>query len=96
MLRLHEEILLEIKPLILGSADRPANGSGTHRLFEHGRWHSIESVEGMMGEKATSAIRRSLDVPWFGRFRNQTLVTSPREAADIVKVFERLVWLLLC
>lgn len=91
MLRLHEEILLEIKPLIWGSADRSANGSGTHRRFKHSRWHSIETLEGVMGDKATSAIRRSLDMPWFGRFKNQSLVTVPREAADIAKIFERLV-----
>jgi hypothetical protein len=96
MLCLHEEILFEIKPLILGSADRPADSLGTYRRFKHSRWHSIEALEGVMGEKATNAIRRSLDVPWLGRSKHQNVISSPQEAADIARIFERLVRLMLC
>jgi len=91
MLCLHEEILLEIKNLISTSANRLANKWGTQKGFKHNRWHSIETSEGVMGEKAKSAVRRSLDVPWRGRFKHQDLVTVPREAAVIAGVFERMV-----
>ena len=86
MLRLHEGILLEIKGLI--------TGLDVQKQPKHGRWQSIETLEGVIVEKATNAVRRSLDIPWFGRFKQHTKSTAPREAADVAKVFERTVWFL--
>ena len=84
MLRLHEEILLEIKALIVGN-DLPKGK-------KHARWRSIETLENIIGEKATQVVRRSLDAPWLGRSNDYTLVTAPKEAANVAKVFERMVW----
>lgn len=91
MLSLHEELLLELRRLISTAADRPVNSSGNPKRSKQGRWNSFETLEGVVGEKATKAIRRSLDVTWFGRGRHYTSVTVPKEAADIARVFERMV-----
>lgn len=88
---LHEELLLELRMFISTAADRPVDSAGHQKRSKHGRWTSLETLEGVVGEKATKAIRRSLDVPWFGRFKHHTSVTIPKEAADIARIFERMV-----
>jgi len=85
MLQLHEQILSEI--IALSTASEP------RKRPKHARWHSIETLESVIGEKATHAVRRSLDVPWFGKSKQRIPLTAPRDAANVAKVFERMVWL---
>ena len=85
MLCLHEGILLEITALITSSE--------AQKRSKHVRWQSVETIEGVIVEKAFHAVRRSLDIPWFGRSKQHLKTIAPREAANVAKVFERMVCL---
>lgn len=66
-------------------------GDKAHKRSKHARWHSIETLENVIGEKATSVVRRSLDVPWLGRFKHHSPLTTPEAAANVAKIFARMV-----
>ena len=57
----------------------------------HGRWQSIETLGSVIGERATQAVRRSLDGPWFGRSKHRTPLTSSQDAEEIAKIFDDMV-----
>ena len=89
MLRLHEDILLEIKTLIPGFNMRfdVANQQQSNHL----RGYSVESVEAMLGEDAVKKTRPANEHSWFGNHRSRTLHATAGEAAEVAKVFERMV-----
>ena len=89
MLRLHEKILLEMKALVPDSHLRSA--AATQQQSKHPRWYSIESAETPSIEIPVRKARPTNDSSWFGTHRNQILVTTPREAAGVARVFERMV-----
>lgn len=89
MLRLHEDILLEIKALVPDSHMRSA--AAAQQQSKHPRRCSIESAEPPPVEAIVRKARPTNDFSWFGTHKNQTLVTTPGEAADIAKIFERMV-----
>ena len=90
MLRLHENILLEMKALVSDSHLRSA--ATAQQQSKHPRWYSIESAEAPSIEAPARKARPPNDLSWFGTHRrNQTLVTTPREAAGVARVFERMV-----
>ena len=89
MLRLHENILLEMKALVPDSHLRFA--AAAQQQSKHPRWYSIESAEAPSIEVPVRKARPTNDLSWFGTHRKQTLVTTPREAAGIARVFERMV-----
>ena len=91
MLQLHEEILSEATATTKIYKAQNRAKDGTEERIKHDRWHSIETLEGVIGERATNAVRRSLDVSWLGRSKLRTSSTAPGEAANIAKVFERMV-----
>lgn len=89
MLRLHEDILLEIKALVPDSHIRSA--AAAQQQSKHPRRCSVESAESPSVESIVRKVRPTNDFSWFGTHKNQTLVTTPGEAADIAKIFERMV-----
>ena len=89
MLRLHEDILLEIKSLMPGfnmQSDVAAQQQSNHR-----RGYSVESVEAVLGENAVKKTRPANEIAWFGNHRGRTLLVTAGEAAEVAKVFERMV-----
>lgn len=84
MLHLHEDILLEMKTLMPNS-HMPSHAAAQQRS-KHPRWYSVESAEVPLGENSFRKAR-----PWCGSQRDRTLVTMPGEAADIARIFERMV-----
>ena len=89
MLRLHEDILLEIKTLMPGfnMQSDVLNRHHSHHL----RGYSVESVEAMLGENAAKKTRPANTHSWFGDHRVRTLHATAGEAAEVAKVFERMV-----
>ena len=90
MLRLHEDILLEMKALMQGSHLQP--DASPQQQSKHRRWYSVESTEAPLVEPPLTRARPVNDFYWFGLHRSRNLVTTPREAADIARIFERMVW----
>ena len=88
MLRLHEDILLEMKALMQDSHLQP---NAFPQQSKHRRWYSVESTEAPSVEQPLRRTRPVKDSYRFGIHRSRTLVTSPREAADIARIFERMV-----
>lgn len=89
ILRLHEDILLEMKTLM---PDTHIQSDATaHQRSKHPRWYSVESAEASSGQSPHRKARPSNDFPRFGSHRDRALVTMPGEAADIARVFERMV-----
>ena len=89
ILRLHEGILLEMKGLVPDSHLRSA--AAAQQQSKHPCFYSNESAETLSVEPSLRKARFRGDFPWVGTHRNQNLVTMPREAADIAKVFDRMV-----
>ena len=89
ILRLHEDILLEMKAIVPDFHLRSAAAAQQH--LKHPRWYSIESAEAPSIEVPVRKPWPTNNLPWFGTHRNQSLVTAPREAADVARVFERMV-----
>ena len=89
MLRLHEDILLEMKTLMPDS--HMQSDAAAQQRSKHPRWYSVESVEASSGESAIRKARLVNEFSWFGSHRDRTLVTTPGEAAEIARVFERMV-----
>ena len=92
MLDLHEEILLQIKKTISSSKTQSDNGVVTQKRFIHSRFNSAVSTKGMVTKNSNHANRPSKDFSWFGRPKKIILMTTPGEAADIARMFERMVW----
>lgn len=89
MLRLHEDILLEIKTIM---PDSYMQCDATPQQWsKHPRWYSVENAETTLGASPVRRIRPTNDLSWFGSHRDRTLMTTPAEAADIARVFERMV-----
>ena len=89
ILRLHEDILLEMKtlmPVFHLQSDASAQQRAKHR-----RWYSVESAEAPSCERLVRKARPANDFFWFGSHRNRTMVTMPEEAAEIARIFERVV-----
>ena len=57
----------------------------------HLRGYSVESVEAMLGENAVKKTRPANEHSWFGNHRGRTLHATAGEAAEVAKVFERMV-----
>lgn len=89
MLRLHEDILLEIKTLMPDS--HMQSEVAAQQRSNHPHRHSVESAEAPLGEGAMEKARPANEFPWFGSHRGRALVTTAGEAADIARVFERMV-----
>lgn len=89
MLRLHEDILLEIKTLMPDS--HMQSDTAAQQRQKRPRWYSIESAEAPYDETHIIKARPANNFSWFGSHRDRTLVTLPGEAADIARVFERMV-----
>ena len=89
MLRLHEDILLEIKTLMPGF--NMQSDVANQQQSNHLRGYSVDSVEAMLGEKAVKKIRPAYEHSWFGNHRGRTLHATAGEAAEVAKVFERMV-----
>lgn len=89
ILRLHEDILLQIKTLMPDA--HMQSDAAAHQRSNHPRWYSVESAEVPSGESPVRKARPSIDFPWFGSHKDRTLVTMPGEAAEIARVFERMV-----
>lgn len=93
MLSLHEEILGQIKNLVEGYELQSNIGVGSQKQIKRSRWRSIETLEGMLGEKATNAVRRSLEIARLKQLKHPTSMADPKETAEIAKLFERMVYL---
>ena len=89
MLRLHEDILLEMKALMQGS--HLQSDATPQQQSKHRRWYSVESTEAPSVEPPLKRARPVIDSYWFGIHKSRTLVTTPREAADVARLFERMV-----
>ena len=89
MLRLHEDILLEIKTLMPDS--HMQSEAATQQRPKRPRWYSNESAEAPSDGNHIIKARPANHFSWFGSHRDRTLVTMPGEAADIARVFERMV-----
>ena len=89
MLRLHEDILLEMKTLTPDS--HMQSNAAAQQRSKHPRWYSVESAEAPSGENAVWKARPTNDLFRFGSQRDRTLVTTPGEAADVARIFERMV-----
>ena len=89
MLRLHEDILLEMKAVAPDPHLR--NTAATPKQSKHPRWYSVESAEALSLEAPIRKSRPTNDFSWLGIHRNQSPTTTPGEAADIARVFERMV-----
>ena len=89
MLRLHEDILLEIKTLIPGF--NVQSDVANQQQSNHRRGYSVESVEAMLGENAVKKARSAHANSWFGNHKGRTLLATAGEAAEVAKVFERMV-----
>lgn len=89
MLRLHEDILLEIKILMPDTYMR--SDATPQQQSKHRRWYSVEDAGKPSGTSPVRIIRPANDRSWFGNHRDQALVSTPGEAADIASVFERMV-----
>lgn len=76
MLRLHEDILLEIKTVMPDS--HMQSDATARQRSKHPRWYSVESAEALSSENPLSN-------------RDGNLTTTPEEAADVARIFERMV-----
>lgn len=88
MLRLHEDILLEMKTLMPNS--HMQSDAAAQQRSKHPRWYSVESAEEPSGESPVIKARTANHSSQFGSHRDRTLVTMPGEAADVARVFERM------
>ena len=88
MLRLHEEILLQVKISVTPFEGKPDASTEAQKRSKHIRWLSYENFEGLVPGRARSSARRSLEVPWFRRSKSYPGTTSPGEVADVARVFE--------
>ena len=89
MLRLHEDILLEMKALVPDS--HMQSTTAAQQQVKYPRWYSIESVEARSLEAPVTNARPGTDFSWFGTHRDQPLVMTAEDAAAIARVFERMV-----
>ena len=91
ILRLHEEVYRQLKNIIPALETRSYDGAKPQIRAGDVHIRSIDGSQGPHDKDFGYKIRRSLDIPWLGRSRNQILTSEPREAADVAKAFGRLV-----
>ena len=89
ILRLHEDILFEMKALVPECHLRSA--AAAQQQSKHPPWYSLESAEAASIEVPVRKARPTNDFSWFGTHRNQKLETTPKEAAGVARVFDRMV-----
>ena len=81
--------MLEIKPLVPDG--HMEFNAAAHQRSKHPRGYSVESTEAESGASAVRKARAGNDFSWFGSYRDRSLMTTPAQAADIARVFERMV-----
>ena len=86
MLMLHEEILIHMKLFHRDAPSRPYDFSTKHL-----RLNSVDSVDAKGGKKDRRVARRSMEPVWFRQSTHRMLTSEPQEAADIARVFGRMV-----
>ena len=95
MLRLHEELLLQIETKLQNSMAHPGARAMCLKMLKSGRWQTSDSLGEMelntVAEKATGTGRSSKEFFGFGRSKKQRLVTTAEEAADVANLFEHMV-----
>ena len=89
MLRLHEDILLEMRAVIPDSHMQP--GAAAQQQSKHRRWYSVESAEAPSVETSARKARFANDFSWFRTHRDRIPVTTPEEAAEVARIFDRMV-----
>ena len=82
ILLLHEEIFVHMKLFL-------REPSFSNRPQEHHRWNSIESDSKELGarKKTHRKSRRSFESMWSRQSKPQIKTSTPREAADMARVF---------
>lgn len=83
---------MDIKAAVVGTQ----TGGDSQKKTRHVRWRSVDSEETMLSGKAAHAIRRSLDLHWPRRSKDQHSSVTPQMAAEVAKVFERMVRYISC
>ena len=83
---LHEEILVHMKLFHRDAPSKPYDSSTKHLRF-----NSVDSADAKRGKKGRRVARRSLESVWFRQSKHQNLTSEPQEAADIARVFGRMV-----
>ena len=95
MLRLHEELLLQIETKLQHSIAHPGARAMCLKMLKSGSWHTSDSFGEMdlntVAERAAGTGRQSKEFFGFGRSKKQRLVTTAGEAADVANLFEHMV-----
>lgn len=95
MLRLHEELLLQIETKLQSSMAHPSARAICLKMLKSGSWHISDSLGEMdlhtVADKATGTGQQSKDFFGFGRSKKHRLVTTAGEAADVASLFEHMV-----
>ena len=86
ILILHEEILIQLKIFLRDASSRHSK-TGT----KHHRGSSGDSGESKIVQKDARGTRLSMESLWFRQFRARCLTSEAQEAAEIAKVFDRMV-----
>ncbi len=93
ILTLHDELLTGLRQVMRdseGCFDKIDSKQGLR--FKHTRWRSQDGSQATTAETAIPVARRSAEVSWFGRKKKSALVAESHEAAEIARVFDRMVW----
>ncbi len=95
MLRLHEELLLQIEKRLQNSMAHSGARAMCIKMLKSGSWHTSDGLGEMdlntVAEKATGTCRQSKEFFGFGRSKKHRLVTTAGEAADVANLFEHMV-----
>ena len=95
MLRLHEELLLQIETKLQSSMAHPGARALCLKMLKSGSWHISDSLGETdlhtVADKATGTGQQSKDFFGFGRSKKHRLVTTAGEAADVANLFEHMV-----
>ena len=86
MLLLHEEILIHMKLF-----QRDASSKSYSLSTKHLRLNSVDSVDTKGIKKSHWGGRRSMESTFFRHFKTRCLTSEPQEAADVARVFGRMV-----
>ena len=95
MLRLHEDLLLQIKKRLQNPMAHSESRFIRSKTFKHSRRHTSDSHDDLCsstpGEKVIATARPFKDVSLFLRFNKHRTGTTPDEAADVARLFEHMV-----
>ena len=95
MLRLHEELLLQIETKLQNSMAHPGAGAICLNMLKRGTLQASDSLGDIeldtVAEKATGTSRLSKEFFGFGRSKKHRLTTTAGEAADVANLFEHMV-----